>query len=66
MEMDCHNRVNNIKCQCCPYIETSQLICCANQLTLFYMRVTLAVNGLILEARFGDASFHIKVVKSLL
>ena len=31
-----------IKCQCCSHIETSQLICCANQLTGFYMRETLA------------------------
>ena len=29
-----------------PSIETSQLICCANQLTGFYMRVTLAFNRL--------------------
>ena len=28
--------------QCCPHIETSQLIPCANQLTGFYMRATLA------------------------
>ena len=28
--------------QCCPHIETSQLIRCANQLTGFYMRATLA------------------------
>ena len=35
------------KCQCCPHIETSQLICTANQLTGFYMRATLALNGLI-------------------
>ena len=34
------------KCQCCPHIETSQLICTANQLTGFYMRATLALNGL--------------------
>ena len=27
-------------------IETSQLVCCANQLTDFYMRATLALNGL--------------------
>ena len=26
---------------CCPHIETSQLICTANQLTGFYMRATL-------------------------
>ena len=39
-----------IKCQCCPHIETSQLICTANQLTGFYMRATLALNGLNLVA----------------
>ena len=33
-------------CQCFPHIETSQLICKANQLTGFYMRETLAINGL--------------------
>ena len=33
-----------IKCQCCPHIE-------ANQLTGFYMRATLACNGLNLLAR---------------
>ena len=32
--------------QCCPHIETSQLICSANQLAGFYMRATLAINGL--------------------
>ena len=36
-----------IKCQCCPHIETSQLVC-ANQLTGIYMRATLALHGLIL------------------
>ena len=35
-----------IKYQCCPHIETSQLICCANELTGFYMMVTLALIGL--------------------
>ena len=30
------------KCQCCPHIETSQLICTENQLTGFYMRTALA------------------------
>ena len=30
-----------------PSIETSQLICCANQLTGFYMRETLVLNVLI-------------------
>ena len=33
-----------IKCQCCPHLEASQLICCSNQ---FYMRATLAFNKLI-------------------
>ena len=32
---------------CCPHKETSQLICCANQLTSFYMGATLVFNGLI-------------------
>ena len=36
-----------IQCQCCPHIETSQLICTANQLIGFYMRATLAFNGLL-------------------
>ena len=39
-----------IKCQCRPHIGTSQLICTANQLTGFYMRETLAPNGLISSA----------------
>ena len=38
--------VKPIKYQCCPHIETSQLICCANQLTGFYMSATLTLNGL--------------------
>ena len=37
-----------IKCQCCPNIETSQLICTSNQFTGFYMWATLACNGLTL------------------
>ena len=36
-----------IKYQCCPHIETSQLICPPNQLTGFYIRATLALNGLM-------------------
>ena len=36
-----------IKYQCCPHIETSQLICCANQLTGFYIRAPMALNELI-------------------
>ena len=43
-----------IKCQCCPHIETSQLICTANQLAGFYMRITLALNGLIQEMKFRN------------
>ena len=35
-----------MKYQCCPHIETIQFICCGNQLTGFYMRATLAFNGL--------------------
>ena len=37
----------------CPHIETSQLICCANQLTGIYMRATLAFNGLTNNAICG-------------
>ena len=33
-------------CQRCIHIETSHLICTAYQLTGFYMRVTLTLNGL--------------------
>ena len=35
-----------IKCQCYPHIGTSQLVCCANELTGFYMKITLTLNGL--------------------
>ena len=31
-------KVEHIKCHCCPHIKTSQLICCSNQFTGFYMR----------------------------
>ena len=50
-----------IKRQCSPHIETSQLICTADQLTGFYMRATLALNGIIFqlvynyESRFRDS-----------
>ena len=37
----------SIKYQCYPHIETSQLICTANQLTGSYMRATLSLNGLM-------------------
>ena len=45
-ETHSHSFHEPIKCQCCPHIETSQLICWANQLTGFYKRTTLALNGL--------------------
>ena len=35
-----------VKCHCCSHIETSQFIYAANWLTGFYMRATLAFNGL--------------------
>ena len=40
-------RSQSIKCLGCRHIETSQLICCTNQLPSFYMRATLALNELI-------------------
>ena len=40
------NFIKPIKCHCCPHIENSQLICYANLLTGFYIRATLALNGL--------------------
>ena len=47
-----------IKCQCCPHMETSQLICCANQLTGFYMRATLALNGPTPEVSYNLFSLY--------
>ena len=44
--------VEPIKCQCSPHIETSQMICTANQLTGFYMRATLALIELMKIRRF--------------
>ena len=42
-----------IKCQCCPHIETSQLICCGIQLTGSYMRKPLPLTGLsFLSSRY--------------
>ena len=38
--------------QCCPHIETSQLIFTANQLTGFYMRAALALNELNKKLHF--------------
>ena len=43
-----------IKCQCWLLIETSKLICFANQVTGFYMRVTLALNGLTSKTFIHD------------
>ena len=34
-------------------METSQLICCANRLTGYYMRATLALNGLRMNSWFA-------------
>ena len=42
-----NQRIEPIKYQRCPHIETSQLIFKANQLAGFYMRATLAFNMLI-------------------
>ena len=44
LNKDC---IEPIKCQCCPHIETNQLICTANQMIGFYMRATLTLNGLL-------------------
>ena len=44
---DLHNKFNPLS-PSIALIETSQLIYTANQLTGFYMRVTLALNGLII------------------
>ena len=51
---DADKKIKLIKCQCCPHIETSQLICTANQLTGFSMRATLAFNGLIHNGNLSD------------
>ena len=39
-------KFNPLKSQCCPHLETSQLICCANHFAGFYVRAALAFNGL--------------------
>ena len=44
--LNCMSDINSIKHQSCHYIETSQLICRANQLTRFYVMGTSAFNGL--------------------
>ena len=40
-------RLERVKCQCSPHIETSHLIFCTKQLTGFYMRAALALIGLL-------------------
>ena len=62
-----------MKCQCCPHIETSQLICTANQLTGFYTRATLAINGLVkvffdhvtLSSRSYENVLHVHFITQL-
>ena len=49
----CEMLSQHIKCQCCPQVETSQLISCANQLTGFYIRDTLALKGLTSSKNLG-------------
>ena len=52
--------------QCCPHIETSQLICLANQLTDCYMRATLAFNGLkLIKESFWRAFIMVQGAKFL-
>ena len=41
---------------CCPHIETCQLICRVNQFTGYYMRATLALNGLSNDSRVSKSS----------
>ena len=36
------------------HVETSELICSANQLTGFYIRATLALDGLIWKSPFAQ------------
>ena len=45
-DIEIEHRLKPINYQCCSHIETSQLIYTVNQLTGFYMRATLALNGL--------------------
>ena len=54
----------HIKCQCCPHVETSQLICCGNQMTAFYMWATLVFNGLTDQTKLHtEQTFLFKVNK---
>ena len=58
-----------IKCQqCCPHMETSQIICTAGRLTGFCVGATLAVNGIIIEwhsSKLSRTSFSIAWKKYL-
>ena len=48
-----------IKCRWCPHIETNQLICTAKYMTGFYMRATLAFDGLnCVSAKMAKATFY--------
>ena len=42
----------------CPHMETSQFIFTANQLTCFYMKATLAFNGLNFLEKINVENFH--------
>ena len=55
-----------IKCYCRPHIEPSQLICSSNQLTGFYIRETLAFNGINQSIVFLINFIMIAFKKSLL
>ena len=48
----------------CPRIETSQLICTANQLTGFDTRATLALNGLRINSNIKQLGEYDNKVKS--
>ena len=55
--------LNPLNANVTHYIETSQLICIANQLIGFYMRATLAFNGLS-EKSTGKEFFVLTVEKN--
>ena len=48
-----HICIYPIKCQSCPHIETSQLICCANQFNGFFKGQHWHLKGMIFEV-FGS------------
>ena len=53
----CIKFINPLNASVDPHIETSQLICTANQLTGFYMRATLACNGLSMQSPGFEQTF---------